>query len=117
MRYIPILLLLLAGCASNSPSPATTVYASKSTYEAALALAVAYAELPRCAPDAPPLCSDTSAVATIRTANTAARATLDAAENTVRSAPSTDAARMAVVAASNAVDAFSKIVALYRGGK
>ena len=119
MKYLAILaLLMVAACnptTSNVPSPAASVYAAKNAYEAALIAAVTYNNLPRCgAPTSPPVCSDAGAIIAIRKANTAAQASLDAAETTVRTAGvSTNAATAAVTAATNAVAALQAILTLY----
>lgn len=110
-------ILLLPGCnttpASSSPSPQNAVFAAKNAYEAALIVAVRYAETPRC-PVGAPICSDQKVVEIIRTSNNSARTALDAAEKTVRDpAFNTDTKTAAATAATNAVTAMQSILNLY----
>jgi hypothetical protein len=110
-----LVVVLLAACGQQGPSSASSVYAAKNAYEAALIGAVTYNNLPRCgAPTSPPVCSDQSAVGAIRKANDAARTTLDAAEKTVRDPTVTADTKAAVVlGATNAVSALQAILAIY----
>lgn len=112
------LMLALGACAPSAPgggSPATVVLQAQLAYAIPLTAAVEYNNLPRCGrPTSPPLCSDQNAVEEMRKANVAARATLDAAERTVRDPAATaDVKAMIATGAVNSVDAFKAIVALY----
>lgn len=104
----------LAGCgaSSNTPSPANTVIAAKNTFAGIQTLAIQYTSLPRCgAPTSPPLCSDASVVAKIRTGNADAVTALGAAEATVRDpTASTSTVNAAVIGATNAVAALQTIL-------
>lgn len=116
---ITALAFLLSACAASSStpalSPAATVFAAKTSYEAVLITAVAYNKLPRCGtPKSPPLCSDQAVVVQLRKADDAALATLGSAENIVRTPGVTkDAISFATVAATNAVSAMQAILSTY----
>ena len=112
---ISLLAFCLAACQQQGPSSASSVYAAKNAYEAALIVAVNYNKLPRCGmPTSPPLCSDQAAVEAIRKANVAARTTLDAAEKTVRDpAAQADTKTAVAMAANDTVSAMQAILALY----
>lgn len=102
----------LAGCAAARPgslTPESTVYATKSGYAVALQVAVAYKGLPAC--KTPPVlpCSDPALVARLQKADTAAFATLEAAELAVRSGGNTNARDRAIAAAEAAVAAFTSL--------
>lgn len=99
------------GCATTPQSPQQAVFAAKSNYAVALAVAVAYKKLPTCAPTAPPLCSKPDIVATLQKVDTASSALLDAAENTVRTQVAGANAQTAIKAAEQAVSAFATITA------
>lgn len=109
------LALALAGCAATSTgsttTPAQTVFAAKSAYAGALAAAVAYESLPRCAAAVPQPCSSPELVAQLRKADNVAAAALDAAEAAVRMpAIGTDAAGKAVSTATSALAALQALV-------
>jgi len=57
----------LSACAPTLQSPAQAVFALEASYDAALEMAVAYATLPACGAEAPPLCSDRALVRRINT--------------------------------------------------
>lgn len=110
--------LSLSGCAGLlndvvPPAPKTpqqAVFLAFGEYHIALKAVVAYESLPRCAPGGAKVCSDPDIVANLRLAQVAARATLDAAEATVRNDKfGQDILASAVAAAENAVAAFKKI--------
>lgn len=106
----------LAGCETISgwiedkaPTPPETpeqiVFATKASFAAALALAVQYETLPRCAPEAAVApCSDVESVKTLRLSFNAASASLDAAETVVRSDLSDGIKAEQVDVAKRAVD-------------
>ena len=104
-------LTVVGGCASAPQSPAQVIFAAKSNYAVALAVAVAYKKLPTCAPTAPPLCSKPDMIATLQKVDTASSALLDAAENTVRLQGAGANAQTAIKAAEQAVSAFATITA------
>ncbi len=124
MRTIQRLFLpLLAGCLlvacsalrlPDPQTPAQSVYAAKHTFAAALVIANTYKNLPPCGGEYT-LCSDQAVVSKLQLAATAAKATLDAAEETVRDpnwrGGTTD---KAIVAASNALGAFVSITETIR---
>lgn len=127
-KIIPlcVLLLALSGCSLfNAESVATvpfdpaasqkTVYALKTGYQAALTLAEAYNSRPRCgAPKSPILCSSQSAIDAIRKAAAATSATINSAETAVRSlTPDATVVGAAITAATNALDAFRAVTAIY----
>ena len=122
---VPLILLammgagMLSGCASKPP--ATQVFELRAGYDAAvLAPMAAYAKLPACpagaapasAQAAPPVCFDPSVLEDLRKADAAAKAALDAAEDTVRQHPTMDASA-AIAGAENAVAAARTILATY----
>jgi hypothetical protein len=91
-------------------TPQQAVFLAESEYGIALKIALKYESLPRCGATQPVLCSDPGAVTKLRLAQLAARATLDAAEATVRSpAFGQDVLTSSVTAAVNAVGAFNQI--------
>ena len=104
-------LTIITGCSTTPSSPQQAVYAAKSNYAVALAVAVAYRRLPTCAPTAPPLCSKPDMIATLQKVDTASSALLDAAENTVRLQGAGANAQTAIKAAEQAVSAFATITA------
>lgn len=124
-----VALLALAACALPPPSapqgaasaqvlPAKpyivgqqTVFGAKGAYEAALTIAVTYAELPRCgAPGHVGLCSDRKVVDQVVKARDVARDALGAAEGVVRSPGfGNDVIRTSVDAADAALKAFLSI--------
>ncbi len=118
-------LLLLGGCQAASVATTTfdpsgaqkTVYAIKSGYAAALTVAVAYNEQPRCGqPTSPRLCSDAGVVAAIRKADAATFATIDSAETAVRTLKDPTVIGAAITAAQASLDAYKKVVAIYKPG-
>jgi hypothetical protein len=119
---IALLLATLGMSACASKPPTTQVFEIRAGYDAAvLAPMAGYAQLPPCpptgAPAAPsatsaPVCADQEVLDQLRKADTAAKATLDAAETTVRQNPKMDAST-AIAAAQNAVAAAQTILATY----
>lgn len=117
MKIIIAVLLsfILAACAGqpagpNAPSQA--VYQIKSDYDAALQVAIAYAQLPRCGSVGnPPLCSQAKVVVQLDQASQAAGAAIQAAENTVRDPNASDKWAVAASAARNALTALTAITA------
>lgn len=106
---VGIAALTLASCAG---SPQKDIFTIRSGYDAAfLAPAVHYAALPRC-PTADNICSDAKVIVTLQKADAAAKATLDAAEDTIRNHPTLDATA-AIAAATNAISAAEKIIIVY----
>lgn len=105
--------LLLAVAACTTPrTPAQGVYAAKSTYAAALTVAVEYRNLPPCQPGGPAICRDAKVMAVVLKADDVAAVTLDQAETTVRDArASGDTLDKAVLAAEAAVASFKAITA------
>ncbi len=127
-KIVAIALFLALGACQLAGGTTTTldgagaqkaVYAAKASYAAALTVAVAYNELPRCnKPAAPIVCSDVNAVAQLRKADQAASAALDSAETGVRQLGSSPTVlTAAVIAAQRAVEAYGSIVALYQPKK
>lgn len=125
-KILAIAALLLAG-ACQAASVATTtfdpvpaqksVYALKAGYAAALTVAVAYNQRPRCGqPTSPMLCSDAGVVAKMRQADAAASTAIDAAERAVRSlSPNPTVIGAAIQSADDALTAFKTVVAIYSG--
>lgn len=105
--------LALAACTTLGfpapKTPAQAVYAAKANFLAAVTIAGKYKSLPPCG-GVDPICSDPNITPKIKLSAEAAKATLDAAEATVRDpnfqGGGTDAA---IVAAQNAVTAFVTI--------
>ncbi len=114
MRYLIGALtgaLLLAACAGITPNKA--VFDARGAYDVLLNGAAAYSTLPRCEEqNAPKICSKQAVVDQMRKADAAAKATLDAAEDTVRNHPDMNASA-AIAAAQNAVTALSVIFDVY----
>jgi hypothetical protein len=107
-----IVLAVVSGCASlNDARPAAKVFSAKSTYDAALTLAVAYKRLPPCGqPTSPTLCSDKETVATIQKADTVSFEALNAAEKVVRDPKAAESARQTAVAwATESAAAFNRV--------
>jgi len=114
-RIIAILCLLLVGACQTPPRPTNDVLASMTAYQAALTIAVAYNNLPRCAQDGPPVCSDVAVVAQLRKADDAAIAVLAAAQKVALTPGVTDSAvQAALAAATQGVTAFQTIVNIYK---
>lgn len=115
MRYLLLLPLLLAGCAS--PVGQKTVvqlrndaYALKTTYALALQGAVSYAELPSCS-KAPPPCSDDGTVKAMQAAKNKASPLVNDVEKIALSAtPDTSALQLSVTAATTAVADLQKLL-------
>ena len=107
-------LAALAGCA-HTDTTAQAVYQAKADYEIALTLAVKYRNQPACSPESNPLtCNDPRVLDVLRKADTAAEATLNNAEATVRSPTATaDQQRLAVLAAQAAVQALATVLQQY----
>jgi hypothetical protein len=112
LRYLAFAGLLLASaCASGTPEK--VVFTARGGYDALLDGAATYSTLPRCeSAGAPKVCSQQSVVDQMRKADAAAKATLDAAEDTVRNHPNLDASA-AVAAANNAVVAYITVLDTY----
>ncbi len=106
------LLAALAACASlEAETPAQRVFALKSDYRAALAVAVAYESLPRCPIVTTPFCSEPGVVSVLRQADRQAELALDGAEQVVRSpATSESAVALALEAARSAVAVLRQIL-------
>ena len=100
------------GCSTVPQSPQQAVYSAKSNYAVALAVAVGYRNLPRCAVGAPVVCSKPDVVLTLQKVDIASSALLDAAEATVRTEGAGANAQTAVKAAEQAVGAFQTIVSV-----
>lgn len=115
MHRIIVLLALALGACSTGPSPQASVYATKSAYAVALTGAVAYNRLTPCGlPASPPLCRDAAVVTQLRKASDATDAAIDSAETVVRDPKSSaDLKAAAELAASEALKALNKILALY----
>ena len=109
--FLASLMFLFAGCVSLD-TPQQKVFAATSAYNVALTPAVAYKQLPPCAPKpAPILCSDKSVVATVQKADNVAYDALSSAQKIVRNpAESPTAAQTAALWAQEAISAFTKIV-------
>lgn len=110
-----VLIAFLASCASlGIPAPKTprqAVFAADGAFLAAVTIANDYKALPDCVSNGPVLCKDPAILEKIRLGANAADATLKAAENTVRDPNfSGSTSDKAIVAATNAVQAFSDIV-------
>lgn len=98
---------------------AKSAYAAKAGYAAALTLAVAYNERPRCTtPKTIQLCSEQPIVDQLRRASLAADTATQAAENAVRSLGSQPTVvQTAVTASETSVAAFQTIVQIYNPAK
>lgn len=108
MKFIlPFVLLLLAGCATGT-TPAQKVYQAQSNYNAGLAVAVAYKNLPECGPNVSPVCSKPEVVKTLQDADSVAYPALESAQKAVRTG-TLDVAKAAAIAAETAVAALTKI--------
>jgi len=105
---------VLSGC-THTDTTAQAVYQAKADYEVALTLAVKYRNQPVCSSGANPLtCNDPRVLDVLRKADTAAEATLNNAEATVRSPTATaDQQRLAVQAAQSAVLALTNVLQQY----
>jgi hypothetical protein len=104
--------LALAACAGGlSPTtPQQTIYTVTSDYTAAATVVLAYKALPVC-PAATALCKDPAIVQKLRDADTIAYNALVAAENTARTPGAGANAATALVAANQAIAAFTAITA------
>lgn len=104
----------LSGC-THTDTTAQAVYQAKADYEIALTLAVKYRNQTACSPGANPLtCNDPRVLDVLRKADTAAEATLNNAEATVRSPTATaDQQHLAVQAAQSAVQALTIVLQQY----
>lgn len=113
MKRIIIVALaaFLAACTTPS-TPAQAIYAAHGGYATALAVAVAYKNLPDCAlPSAPVLCKKMAVLDVVQKADDVAYATLTGAQATIRTPGVEDSRiKLAVAAATNAVAAFQSIV-------
>lgn len=99
-----------AAPSAQNLTPQAAVFAAKGGYEVALTVAVAYAELPRCAPRTEPLCSKQPVVDHLVRARNVARDAITAAEQTVRTPEfGADITASAVTAAQAALQAFVSI--------
>lgn len=113
------LFLALGACQTTGGSqptdPASVVFSAKTSYAAALSVAVRYANLPRCGkPTSPPICSDPSVVLQLRKADEVASVALDQAEAMVRT-PNVNPglAATAVQSAVGAVKVLQQVVVTY----
>ncbi len=106
------LLAALAACASlEAETPAQRVFALKSDYRAALAVAVAYESLPRCPIVTTSFCSEPGVVSLLRQADRRAELALNGAEQVVRSpAASESAVALALEAARSAVAVLRQVL-------
>lgn len=115
-KLLLIAALALAGCAAAPQTPIVdnaaaqrAVFDAEGKYRLALIAADAYVKLPLCEKAAPP-CATLSVVRTIQKTQPAVRATLDAAEQTVRTPGfGTDVYASAVAAAKAGVSALESI--------
>jgi hypothetical protein len=104
----------LTACGGVPQSPQQSVFEIKSTYGVTLNAAANYAELPPCNASRGQPCAEGKVVAQLKKAEPAARATLDAAENVVRTPGFGDnVVKSSVKAAQEALRAFSVIVSTY----
>jgi starvation-inducible outer membrane lipoprotein len=104
----------LTACGGMPQNQQQTVFEIKSSYGVALNVAANYAELPACTASRGQPCSDPQAVAQLKKAEPAARATLDAAENAVRTPGfGNNVVNSSITAAREALKAFSVIVTQY----
>jgi hypothetical protein len=105
----------LAACAGGQPtpqSPAQAVYAVEGDYAAALAVAVQYRALPQCSGSTTALCSTPEVLAQLEKGDAAAWASIEAAQNTVRTpGASAHAETAALTAAQQATTTFQQIAA------
>lgn len=113
---LAILLLsaLLAACTASPPqNPQQAIYQLKSSYNAALQVAVAYKNLPPCQPATPEvvICSKPDVVRKLQEADRVAFPAIQAAENTVRSPGAGANPQTALVAAQQALQALTTITA------
>lgn len=110
-----IALSLLAACASapgdGGTTPQQAVYQMQGAFNAALSVAVAYKNLPTCAPTAPPLCSKPETVSKVVQAANATQEALSAAQDTVRSPGAGANAQTALLGAQRALQALTAITA------
>lgn len=105
-----MLAMFVACTPQQAQKPDVVVYGVKGGYEASLVTMTAYAKLPRCAPAAPPLCSQQAVVDQLERARVTARAAIDAAEGAVRTPGfGTDATTTALAAAEGAQKALAAI--------
>lgn len=102
-----ILLLIMAACAVTPKTPAQSIYLIESNFRAALVVAVAYKELPKCGTALVKLCSDQAIVKKLQTTYDVANASLLAAQIAVRSSGGN--AERAITAAQQAVIALTTI--------
>lgn len=119
-----IAVLALVGCetvqapttTAAAPNAAVTVYAAKGAYEVALTAAVAYAELPRCKPDAKlSVCSSQPVVDQLVRSRNVARDALASAESAVRTPGfGVDVLTTAAASAEAAVKALTTITTTLR---
>lgn len=117
---ISLMSFSLAACNTDSiipiapKSPSQAVYLAEGEYLVAVKIAAKYnTELKDCSlPDAPKVCRSQAVVDVLRLSQKSARATLDAAEGTVRNpAFGSSALSSAVIAAEGAVKAFKDLTA------
>ena len=101
--------LSFSGCASSPQNAEQTVFAAQASYTAAVAVAVAYKNLPTCGPVAPKLCSDLSVVKKLQDADNLAAPTLQAAQNIVRQPDAGLNVQTAVTMATQAVAILSSL--------
>lgn len=106
------ILAVLAACVSPQ-SPAQAVFQLEGNYAAALSVENNYNRLPSCkSPTKPLVCQDTEVAKTVRKVDDIAWAAISKAQSAVRTPGfGKDGITTAVAAATNAVGAFSNIVA------
>ncbi len=115
-RYIPIVIvLLLAGCANSPPPPETAqqvVYSLQASYNVALAGAVTYQRLPRCATNPTvTVCSKQSVVNLLREVDGKASTVLKSAQSMAISAASDEDKARAKNLAAEAVGMLKGVLA------
>lgn len=103
-----ILIALLTACVTPK-SPAQAVYQAQGSYASALTVAVAYKQLPRCAPLAPVICSEPAIVSKLQVADDVAFSALSSAQAIAREPGAGLSAQTAITAAEAAVSAFLAI--------
>ncbi len=119
MKHLAVILALsLSACGTivSPQSPAQGVFAAKAAYASALTVAVAYKQLPSCAPaNHPPVCSDAATVKSLQDRDDIAAPALDAAERAVRTPGfGQSALQTFVISANNAVSAMTAITSTLR---
>lgn len=119
MKHLAIItafLIAACGTVTAPQSPAQGVFAAKAAYASALTVAVAYKQLPSCAPaNHPPICSDAAIVKSLQDRDDIAAPALDAAERAVRTPGfGQSALQTFVISANNAVASLTDITSKLR---